>query len=112
MVDLFQISSLGFRIFRCPLLSAGTSINQKRTIMQNKPNSRKAKNALTAVYTMTNNNEQRTANYSKQTQSNPTRGEPVESICSELVESILSASSGIRVNLWLILILTYYDTRP
>jgi hypothetical protein len=48
--------------------------------MQNKPNSRKVKNALTLVIAMTNNNEQRTANYSKQTQSNP----------------ILSASSGIH----------------
>ena len=42
--------------------------------MQNKPNFRKAKMVVTAVYTMTNNNEQRTMNYSKQTQFIPTEG--------------------------------------
>jgi len=49
-------------------------------IIQNKPNFRKAKMVVTAVYTMANNNEQRTVNYSKQTQSNP----------------ILSASGGFK----------------
>jgi hypothetical protein len=34
--------------------------------------------------------------YLKQTQSNPTRGELVESTCSELVEPILSAVGGIE----------------
>jgi hypothetical protein len=48
--------------------------------MQNKPNFQKPKMAVTLVKTMTYNNEQRTMNYSKQTQSNPT--------CSELVEPI------------------------
>ena len=43
---------------------------------------------VTAVYTMTNNNRQRTMNCSKQTQSNPT--------CSELVEPILSTSGGFK----------------
>jgi hypothetical protein len=38
------------------------------------------KMVVTAVYTMTNNNKQRTTNYSKQTQTKPT--------CSELVEPI------------------------
>ena len=42
-----------------------------RTIMQNKPNFRKAKMTVTLVKTMTNNNEPRAMNYSKQTQSNP-----------------------------------------
>jgi len=48
--------------------------------MQNKPNFRNVQMAVSLVKTMTNNNEQRTMNYSKQTQSNPT--------CSELVEPI------------------------
>jgi hypothetical protein len=39
--------------------------------MQNKPNFQNDKNALTLVITMTNNDEQRTMNYPKQTQSNP-----------------------------------------
>ena len=43
---------------------------------QNKPNFQKAKMLVTLALTMTNNNEQRTMNWSKQTQSNPT--------CSEL----------------------------
>ena len=38
---------------------------------------------VTLVITMTNNNEQRTTNYSKQTQSNPTCSELA---CTELVE--------------------------
>jgi hypothetical protein len=52
-------------------------------IMQNKANFSKPKMVVTLVITMTNNNEQRTANYSKQTQSNPTCGELVESTCGE-----------------------------
>jgi len=36
-----------------------------------KPNFRKAKMVVTLLITMTNNNEQRTTNCSKQTQSNP-----------------------------------------
>jgi hypothetical protein len=40
-------------------------------IIQNKPNFSKPKMVVTLVITMTNNNEQRTTNYSKQTQSNP-----------------------------------------
>ena len=39
--------------------------------MQNKPNFQNTKNAITSVITMTNNDEQRTMNYLKQTQSNP-----------------------------------------
>ena len=39
--------------------------------MQNKPNFRKVQIAVNLVKTMTNNNEPRTMNYSKQTQSNP-----------------------------------------
>jgi hypothetical protein len=35
-------------------------------------------------------------NYSKQSQTNPTCGELVESACSELVEPILSAAGGIE----------------
>jgi len=49
-------------------------------IMQNKPNFQNVQMVVTAVYTMNYNNEQRTMNYAKQTQSNPT--------CSELVEPI------------------------
>ncbi len=40
-------------------------------LCKTKPISRMPKMVVTAVYTMTNNNEQRTANYSKQTQTNP-----------------------------------------
>ena len=40
--------------------------------MQNKPNFQNAKNVITLVITMTNNNELWTMNYLKQTQSNPT----------------------------------------
>ena len=54
--------------------------------MQNKPNFRYARMAVSLIKTMTNNNEQRTMNYSKQTQSNP--------ICSELVEPI---SKGAKI---------------
>jgi hypothetical protein len=39
--------------------------------MQNKPNFQKTEMVVNLVKTMTNNNEQRTMNYSKQTQSNP-----------------------------------------
>jgi len=41
--------------------------------MQNKPNFPNAKIVLTAFYTMTNNNGQRTMNYSKQTQTKPNK---------------------------------------
>ena len=56
--------------------------------MQNKPNSQKAKNALTLVIAMTNNNEQRTANYSKQSQNKPnfTRLRRANPIYGERVE--------------------------
>jgi hypothetical protein len=40
------------------------------------------KMVVTAVYAMTNNNEQRTTNYSKQTQSNPIYGEQTRPKCS------------------------------
>jgi len=40
-------------------------------LCKTKPIFRKVKNVVTLVITMTNNNEQRTTNYSKQTQSNP-----------------------------------------
>jgi len=56
--------------------------------MQNKPNFQNVQMVVTAVYTTTNNNEQRTTNYSKQTQSHP----------------ILSASGGFKrqvFGLWL-----------
>jgi hypothetical protein len=43
----------------------------KNKIMQNKPNFQNTENVITSVITMTNNNEQRTTNYAKQTQSNP-----------------------------------------
>jgi hypothetical protein len=52
--------------------------------MQNKANFSKPKMVVTAVYTMTNNNEQRTTNYSKQTQSNPIYGERSRTTCGEL----------------------------
>jgi hypothetical protein len=45
--------------------------------MQNKPNFSKPKMVVTAVYTMTNNNEQRTTNYSKQTQTKPISQLPI-----------------------------------
>ncbi len=41
---------------------------------QNKPNFRNVQMAVKLVKTMTNNNEPRTMNYAKQTQSNPTEG--------------------------------------
>jgi hypothetical protein len=41
--------------------------------MQNKPNFPKPKMTVTLVKTMTNNNEQRTMNHPKQTQSNPNK---------------------------------------
>jgi hypothetical protein len=50
----------------------GYMFSQKYQVMQNKPNFRNAKNTITLAYTMTNNDEQRTMNYLKQTQSNPT----------------------------------------
>jgi hypothetical protein len=56
--------------------------------MQNKPKFQKAKMVVSLVMTMTNNNEQRTTNCSKQTQSNPIYSELVEPTCSELVEPI------------------------
>jgi len=46
-------------------------INQNKLIMQNEPNFRNVQRAVTAVMTMTNNNEPRTMNYSKQTQNEP-----------------------------------------
>ena len=46
-------------------------MTSKKQIMQNKPNFKNTKNVITPVITMTNNDEQRTTNYSKQTQSNP-----------------------------------------
>jgi hypothetical protein len=52
--------------------------------MQNKPNFQKVKNIVTLVKTMTNNNEQPTMNYSKQTQTNP--------ILSASADSVLSPS--------------------
>jgi hypothetical protein len=39
--------------------------------MQNKPNFQNAKNTITSVITMSNNDEQRIMDYRKQTQSNP-----------------------------------------
>jgi len=44
-------------------------------IMQNKPNLLDNQMIATLVKTITNNNEQRTTNYSKQTQTNPIYGE-------------------------------------
>ena len=49
---------------------------------------------ITAVYTMTNNNEQPTFHYSKQTQSNPTCSELA---CPELVEWVEPISKGKQV---------------
>jgi hypothetical protein len=46
-------------------------INQNEQIMQNKPNFQKSKMIVTSVTAMTTNNEQRTMNYLKQTQTNP-----------------------------------------
>jgi hypothetical protein len=56
--------------------------------MQNKPNFSKPKMVVNLVITRANNNKQRTMNYRKQTQSNPT--------CSELAEPILSTSGGFK----------------
>jgi hypothetical protein len=49
-------------------------------LCETKPISKTPKMVVTLAIAMTNNNKQRTTNYSKQTQSNP--------ICSELVEPI------------------------
>jgi hypothetical protein len=59
--------------------------------MRNKPNFQNVQMAVTAVMTMTNNNEQPTFNYSKQTQSNPTYSELA---CPELVEWVEPISKG------------------
>jgi hypothetical protein len=48
------------------------------------------KMVVTAVYTMTNNNEQRTMNCSNQTQSNPTRSELA---CTEQRRSVKPISN-------------------
>jgi len=65
--------------------------------MRNEPNFKKSQMVVTAVYTMTNNNEQRTTNYSKRTQSNPIYPERSRRIygelaCGELVEGVESVS--------------------
>ena len=49
---LFRISILGFRISRCRPPLAETPINQKRAIMQNKPNLPKAQMNLTSLITV------------------------------------------------------------
>jgi hypothetical protein len=59
--------------------------------MQNKPNFRNAENVVSLVKTITNNNEQRTMNQQKQSQTKP--------ICSELarpelVEGVESTNRG------------------
>jgi len=67
-----------------------------QSIMQNKPNFRNAQIVVNLVKTRNYNNEQRTMNYSKQTQSNPIYGEQTRpkcsrrgrTTCSELVEPI------------------------
>ncbi len=60
-----------------------SSINYN-TLCETKPIFRKPKMIITLVKTMVNNKKQRTANYQKQTQTNP--------IYSELVEPILPAT--------------------
>ena len=54
--------------------------------------------AINLVITMTNNNEPRTMNYSKQTQSNPTCGEQSRTICSKLVRRSIS-EGGFKAHL-------------
>jgi len=50
--------------------------NQFESVMQNKPNFRYTEMPVSLINTMTNNNEQRTMNYSKRTQSNPISEKP------------------------------------
>jgi hypothetical protein len=58
--------------------------------MQNKPNLPKPKMVVTLAKTSNYNNEQRTMNHPKQTQSNPT--------CSELVEPIANQPPHFQKN--------------
>jgi len=66
-ISVSPVLSVAKNYFLC-----GYRFDQKYQIMQNKPNFQIAKNVITLVITMTNNNELWTMNYLKQTQSNPT----------------------------------------
>jgi hypothetical protein len=61
--------------------------------MQNKANLPKPKMVVTLVITVTNNNEQRTTNYSKQTQTNPIADQPPQ-FSKNLRKSQFSPKSG------------------
>ena len=84
-ISVSSVFSVAKNYFLC-----GYMFSQKYQIMQNKPNFRNAKNTITLVYTMTNNNEQRTMNYLKQTQSNPILGSDVftNDFCTERIEPL------------------------
>jgi hypothetical protein len=76
------------RVFKCRLNNELQSIKNERLCKTN-PISERPKMVVTLAITMTNNNKQRTMNYSKQTQSNPT--------CSELVEPISKGTGWLRL---------------
>ena len=72
--------------------------------MQNKPNFQKAKMVVTLVITMTNNNEQRTMNYSKQTQSNPILSRAQSRDLSKQLSALggFEKSAGFRIEISLL----------
>ena len=84
-------------------LAKAETINQQQTIMQNKPNFRNVQMVVTLVKTMTNNNEPRTMNYSKQTQSCPppadSKGAPIL-LCGALLSPMDSAVRRPQADLW------------
>jgi len=75
---LFWISILGFRISRLSIPASETPTDQKRAIMQNKPNLRKAKMKLNSYLAEDYENEPPLRTPAKQTQSNPNNPEQTQ----------------------------------
>jgi len=72
--------------------------NHEPRFMQNKPNFRNVQMAVNLVKTMTNNNELRTMNYSKQTQSNPiSKGAPML-LCGALLRTSFAGMTILKIS--------------
>ena len=68
---MFRISILGFRISRLSMPTSETPIDQKRAIMQNKPNLLDAQMSVSSALAKDYENKPRLRTQAKQTQSNP-----------------------------------------
>jgi hypothetical protein len=90
----FSVSSV-FSVAKNTHLLCGYTVNQKELIMRNEPNFQKSQMFITTIKTMDYSEKCNLDTWSKQTQSNPIYGEPVEPTNPNFLP--ISASSALSV---------------